>query len=438
MAHLQRLIPTNVGLLDARSAFRRFSMLVGSDVRTGFTDAEASSKTQTHIAVSGFEGGERVNISASLKGRIWSPQTAPTLKAWVDWCDGVGGKLIDSSITLESVIASFLLPTVLTGRPTGVLLAVEWPWSEVDTLNENITVGPRSGPHVPIRDVDLRPADDSSSGPFRVAIRSEHWEAVYAADVVDSRIRYRHAGGPELQLRTRRNEHALGDWLDANGLTLLLEADQVISSGGLLLDMSAAASPFDPARLVSLDWTGTDLHRESRGSANHPDSIQSRMLVDLAADGWDVLLDDDGPGEAADIVALRARDGVLTVRLVHCKYAGSVPGARIGDLYEVCGQAQKSARWRNQDVQPLFDHLAGRAKKSRIRTGRTPFEAGDMPTLHRLQDEARLLPKRFEVVVVQPGLSAARVSSSQLQLLGATALYVRQMADADLTVICSP
>ena len=62
---------------------------------------------------------------------------------------------------------------------------------------------------------------------------------------------------------------------------------------------------------------------------------------------------------------------------------------------------------------------------------------GDLSTLHRLQDEARLLPKRFEIVVVQPGLSRARVSAPQLQLLGATALYVRQMADADLTVVCS-
>lgn len=153
--------------------------------------------------------------------------------------------------------------------------------------------------------------------------------------------------------------------------TIAVEKRWVTGNNGEQERISAAAGPFDPGRLVVRDWKGTDRHRESRGSANHLDSIQSRMLVDLAADDWGVLLDDDGPGEAADIVALHARDGVLAIRLLHCKYAGGEPGARIGDLYEVCGQAQKSPRRRNQDAQPLFDHLATSAKKSRVRTGRS-------------------------------------------------------------------
>ena len=67
----------------------------------------------------GYRGGERVNISASLKGRIWSQAAAGSLKHWRDWCDSVGDKLLDDSITIDKVIGKFILPAELTGRPAG-------------------------------------------------------------------------------------------------------------------------------------------------------------------------------------------------------------------------------------------------------------------------------------------------------------------------------
>ena len=54
LAHLGRLIPTNVGLLDTRDHFNRFSMHVGSDVLEALTEADKQGKSQTHIATSGL------------------------------------------------------------------------------------------------------------------------------------------------------------------------------------------------------------------------------------------------------------------------------------------------------------------------------------------------------------------------------------------------
>jgi hypothetical protein len=39
-AKLDRVIPTNIGLLDARDRDKRFSMHVGSDVESALTEAE--------------------------------------------------------------------------------------------------------------------------------------------------------------------------------------------------------------------------------------------------------------------------------------------------------------------------------------------------------------------------------------------------------------
>ncbi|MEU8611161.1 hypothetical protein AB0C29_24560 [Actinoplanes sp. NPDC048791] len=101
MADIDRLIPTNVGVLDAHDQFRRFSMRVGSDVTASFTQAEIGTKSQTNISGGGYREGERVSISASLKGRIWSHATARDLKYWRDWCDTVGEKLLDDTISID-------------------------------------------------------------------------------------------------------------------------------------------------------------------------------------------------------------------------------------------------------------------------------------------------------------------------------------------------
>lgn len=55
MAHLDRLVPTNVGVLDARSHSRRFSFHVGPDVAEGFPVAEANTKMQTNIFALGYD-----------------------------------------------------------------------------------------------------------------------------------------------------------------------------------------------------------------------------------------------------------------------------------------------------------------------------------------------------------------------------------------------
>jgi hypothetical protein len=57
--------------------------------------------------------------------------------------------------------------------------------------------------------------------------------------------------------------------------------------------------------------------------------------------------------------------------------------------------------------------------------------------LRSLQHRARFLRPRLEIAVVQPGLSAAKISNAQLQLLACAEVYVHETASASLTVYCS-
>lgn len=439
MGDVQRLVPTNVGVLDARSQFRRFSMHVGSDVTESFTAAEAGTKTQTNISGSGFREGERVNISASQKGRIWSHSTATSLKQWCDWCDAIGTKLLDDTVTIEHVIGNFILPEPLDGRPEGVLLGVEWPW-ELRAQSAESTRLTFDGKTIEAVYCDLVPDTSRSTGPFNFAVSNGAWTVHYEAAVSTAgEVTYSCVATDEIQVVRPRSEMPLSTWLNQNGLIFLLDDDRIVE-GGLLYRPKWDRSPFDPANLVAVDWTGTDLKVESQTEKKLVHSIQHRVVCDLLAEaeGWDVVIDDDGPGEIADIVAMRLDDQGLLVRLVHCKYSSdAVPGARVADLYEVCGQAEKSVAWRRSDLTPFFKQLARRAQAKHQRTGVSPFEAGDAPGLLQLQAKSQVLRRRMEIVIVQPGLSAAQISQQQGDLLAAVESYIRTTINAPLTVWCS-
>ncbi|WP_409463700.1 DEAD/DEAH box helicase [Amycolatopsis sp. GA6-003] len=438
MGDITRLVPTTVGVLDVRNHFRRFSMHVGADVAESFSTAEAQTKTQTNISGSGYRQGERVNISASIKGRIWSHSKAPTVKHWRDWCDGVGDKLLDESISIDDIVRNFIVPEDLTARPDAVLLGVEWPWEVLASSSEQLRLT-HSGRTYPMVDVDLRPRDEAETGPLRFWVSTAAWTVGYEADVVDGRLYYRCSEPDEIEVSTSRSGTVrLSTWLtDRDGLTFLLDRDRVIHDDKLY-DPKQKLEPFPRERLRALDWTGIELSVESQGAPKRADSIQARVIRQLAQDEtWDVVLDDDGSGEIADVVALKIDDKGLLIHFFHCKYAGGPPGARVSDLYELCGQAQKSVVWRSRsDSVPMFANLERRARKKHQRTGVSPFETGSIADLYRLREQARVLKARLEITVVQPGLSGSKVSDRQLDLLAATETYLRTTVNAPLHVWC--
>ncbi|MFI5497287.1 DEAD/DEAH box helicase [Actinoplanes sp. NPDC051859] len=439
MADIDRLIPTNVGVLDAHDQFRRFSMHVGSDVTASFTQAEAGTKSQTNISGGGYREGERVSISASLKGRIWSHATARDLKHWRDWCDTVGEKLLDDTISIEKVIGQFLLPERLTGRPSGTLLAAEWPWQlhtmQADTVRLSLNDLVYEAAYT-----DLVPDTTTTEGPFRFDVRTKGWTATYEATVEQGHLRYCCITDNEIKVVRARSELSLSDWLNHNGLILILDDDRIIE-GDLLYKPTWDRPPFDRKELIPLNWTGTDLKVESQTKDRLTDSIQYRTINELKAEPepWDLIIDDDGSGEIADVVAIRITKDTLLIRLVHCKYShGATAGARVEDLYEVCGQTQKSVMWRRGDLHPFFHALDDRARKKYRRDGVNPFEVGNIKTLYKVQEKATILRRKIEMVIVQPGLSATKITQQQLNLLASTQAYLNTTIKAPLIVWCSP
>jgi superfamily II DNA or RNA helicase len=435
MAKILRRVPTNVGLLDARNRKRSFAMFSGSNVTEAFPTAEAQTKTQTNLFAYGYESGERVSLGISLKGRIWSYQAAPTLKHWVDWCNIVGSRLIDETIDIREVIASFIKPEDVEVRPSLVPLALEWPWEVYTSLTEDLRLE-RSGQAYPLIDVELEITEFKDNGPIPFTLVTPAWTADYSLVIGKGRLDFSSVGD-EVSVVTSRASKSLSSLLNSQGLRVIFEREAVIETGCILVRPNRDLSPFDPENLTILDWTGIDLHKESQGAVREPSSIQARMIREIRSlSTWDVILDDDTPGEIADIVAIRVEGRWLIVMLTHCKYSLGDPGGRIEDLYEVCGQAQRSAEWRRKP-ELMLRHLIRREKNRRLK-GRSGFEVGTPEKLVELADRSPFLLPVFHIAIAQPGVSKEKVSDNQLNLLAGTEVYVKETADSAFSIFISP
>jgi hypothetical protein len=194
-------------------------------------------------------------------------------------------------------------------------------------------------------------------------------------------------------------------------------------------------SPFDETSIQTIDWGAerTDIQVEVGAAQEGKRSIQAVIESSLAGSDAEVVYCDHGAGEAADFVAVFVSDNEVTVRLYHCKGAGgAAPGDGVGDVYEVCGQAVKSAVW----AQPsrLVSSIKRRFNNG---IGEHRFVRGDMAALDRIFSETARAQIRFEIAIVQPGISRQRLSEKIGNVLAATADHLLRGGYEKLLVIAS-
>ncbi len=435
MHGINRMVPINLGLTDITSRTTRFTMFAGSDVGSGLDQSTTRNKTKTNMFGFGYEDGEKVSIGCSQKGRVWSYLAANDIGDWIKWCDHVGKKLTDDSINLDDIYGALVRPQPLTGRPPFVPLAVEWSLFFM-LQSENIVIR-TSGGEVPLYDVSLEVTTHTNSGPLKFNVVTPTGSHEYEILINDEKTSYR-ALGTDIMLVKGQVEKPLSEWLNARPVRIIFEGDRIVEED-FLFEYNSDIPPYDADAIQAWDWTGINLRKESQKLTKRADSIQRRVIERLLADGqdWDIIFDDDGSGEAADVVAIKVESDRLIVHLYHCKFSGEdTAGARIDDFYAVCGQAQKSVFWRDHP-ELLIPHLIERAKKRDQNNQTSRFEKGDFRDLSRIGWREAQMQKDYKVFVVQPGLSKAQVTTPILNVLGATSLYLRTTLNVGLDVIAS-
>jgi len=434
---INRLTLTNLGLSHTMGRAMRFTMFMGSDVLLGLAEAHQLNKTKSNIFGFGFRNAERASAGCSAKGKLWSYKVAGNIQEWMDWCHAIGDKLLDTSIHTDDLLSKVVKYEPLAGRPTAVPLALEWS-PEVLERPETAIEFEINGDRVYLYDVGLELLTFDETSPIRFQISTETQNAVYEMRFVSDKVLY-HTSSGSVTVFSGKKSYDLDTWFQKEPPTVFFN-DRSLIQYHLLARLTPVTHAYDPAHFQTWDWTGTDIERESQGLTRDADTVQYRVIQEVKASGFDVVFDDDSSGEAADVVALRERSGVLEVHLYHCKFSGrAASGARVDDVYEVCGQAQKSVRWRESSgAQALFKHLKNRELQRKSKHSASRFEEGDLVKLEELKRKATHLRLDFHIFIVQPGLSQVKATPEQLHVLATTELYLQESYAIPFTVIASP
>jgi superfamily II DNA or RNA helicase len=436
LSGIKRLLLRNMGLNDRMRRSVRFVMYTGSDIKEYLESSQMQGKEKTHVFGDGFDGTSRVTIGTSKKGRIWSWQEAKDLLEWKKWCISVGAKLIDATIQPDSFLQDSMIPTDISKPPDLYPLTIEWPDELYHRPEESVLIG-RDTLKVPFFDVGIDLLDPEPGAPLRFKVSTEDFSASYELTFGAKRVTYI-PEKEDLLIRRGKKQELLSEFLGQSHPIIRYEKDCFSRGDQLLEPRQRALHTFSAQRIMVWNWNGVDPTVESQTLEKLKHSIQRRTIDNVSAPGWgrtyQIVFDDDAPGECADVVGLAISEGKLLIDLFHCKHTKAEPGNRIKDLYEVCGQAQRSMKWRD-DIDRFLLHLINREKRRMKKHGVSRFERGDFKQLVGMRGEARALVPELRIFIVQPGLSKAGVTDDQRELLSTTELYLHETRSIKFLVI---
>jgi superfamily II DNA or RNA helicase len=465
LAGIERLKLHNVGLTERPGRLISYTMRAGSDVEPGISEAIKRNAKKCNIFGSGYEDGSSTTIGCSVKGRIWAHSPA-NLRELVDWCRSVGSKLLDKSAKIDDILEGTLVPEAISERPEKMPIYIDWP-DKIYREPETAYTFSINKKHVGSSfNTDIKLVDPDEHGDIRFEILSGKksarfvlslFEEIEELDERDEKgakitrvIKYYKISADDKKKATvehGKTTEPLEEFFYENP-PIIWFADGSYLEGNLYTKLKKTYSPYPKKKIEAWVWPGIDIRKEShivteeeekgpKKVTKRKDSIQYRVIQELKKKNYDIIFDDDDSGEAADVVTIKAAKKKILVEFYHCKFCKEgKPGARIKDLYEVCGQAQKSIHWVEKPLE-LFNHLKYRDinRKKKIKVSR--FEKGDSNGLQKIINMSLSFPVDFKIYIVQPGLSKAEITESQKELLSVTENYLLETYQLPFGVIAS-
>jgi hypothetical protein len=353
----------------------------------------------------------------------------------------MGKKLRDDTIDTEQIIANVLIPREIDELPETVVLCLDWSREILDRSDEKVCLC-ANDVESPLADFDIEyvsTAADRKSLVFRV--KSGPAEAEYSYELGGSSgFRVHHRAGPGYSIKVGKREMKLEVWFELYPPSILFVDGSELEGYALVEPQTRQTPAVRAGSLQPWDWSGIDLTKESmwRDGQLHSDSIQAHATEAMKKEGFEVIIDDDGSGEAADLVCLSEHPDHIRLVLVHCKFSGGDgPGERIKDVVEVASQAIRSSKW-NWRFDDLCQHLAGRQSRRLKAGGQSRMVVGDtkrLMAMKRIGDHYK--PLRTEILIVQPGLSKANITESQAIILASAQGYVMDTVGVDVRIACS-
>ena len=437
MAGLKRLKLQNVGLNKKKKGLR-YSMHTGPEINDQIPDIEAKRSIKSNIFGKGFENGRLVSIGCSYKGKIWA-MDSESLDKWIRWCRKVGTKLLDDSINTNTIMKTAMKAEELSAFPRQSSLCIEWPLELLRKNESKITISSATWTEDLIN-CELRPISPIDADPqvyvFEL-VAADVAIKIYERILDKGEVQF--SSSDQLTISVGSNSCDLNDFFNENPPLILLSDTSTIDGGLRYFTDDTYAYLYDKSNLEVWNWSGVDISVESQTDMKIATSIQYHTIQQIL-DKYDVVFDDDGAGEVADIVGIKNLDNeTLIIDLYHCKYCPSnkgvaKAGARVDDVYQVAGQAVKSVKWLS-NAESLINRLIERERKKLKQKLASRIDKGTHSDLIQLAKIARYATLRFGISIVQPAISFKAISPEIQTILGATEAYIDEVSGVKLKVI---
>lgn len=440
LSGINRLMLSSVGLKTAISNHHiRYRMFAGVDVAEGITNAVKGKSIKSNLFGVGYENGQKISIGCSYKGTIWA-KWVETIDYWRNWCNKQAEKILNISINTSDILENALVPEEITQRPTSIPYRIDFPMIIDEDGKCSFSIGKTNTIYDLISiDIGLTKFDEVS--PLSFYVGNEIAKEEFVMDINNSGYNISHKSGPAINIRFKKNKEAsLRDFLQENPPTIWF-VDGSFIEGNLIVTLKKKPPiMFSHQHIITWDWKGIDIKKESQGKGKNNDSIQYNVIAMLKQKNqYCVIFDDDGAGEIADVIAIKEnpQDKVIEIELYHCKYShGKDAGARISDLYEVCGQAEKCVKWM-EDAREMLTRLLDREKNSKKNRDISRFESGNEKTIYQLKKKLKFYVASFSVYIVQPGVDSNKISPQMHQVLCCSQAYLQDTYAVPLKLICS-
>lgn len=436
---LQSLKFFNVGMRNRvlGNQTESYRIITGPSADRAILPSDARLFHRGHCYGTGETNDSEITIGLSSASKVWSNRSSQ-IPDLIAWCAELARRIETDVVPVTGGGLDHLTPGEEVDRlPPGIFRA-DWDYDvyrnpRVAELHAN-----GGSTTVQLLDLDIEiERDKCTDSSIALVLRTGEvgFRATFSFDM-DRLFEPRTNDGVTVDVAAGNRTIPLIDFLNECPLCFYTEDLSLLRGSDLYRpfdEEDRRPFPADQVEVVRWEHEGVDPQHEFGLARNGLRSIQDFLEVQLAGSPASVVYCDHGSGEVADFVTFEERDGHVVVCLFHCKGAGgAVPGDRVNDAYEVCGQAIKSVVY--ADPSRLIGRIAGRHER---RAGVARFAKGDRNILQGLLQAYGRAQFQFAVVVVQPGIARNQLSPRIANLLSATNDYIVRGGFAPLRVMGS-
>lgn len=429
----------NVGMRNriVSNTLESYRIVSGSNADKVIGRSDARLYHRGHAFGRGTDEGELVTLGLSSASKLWSNKSAK-LPELISWCEKLARRIHSEETPVTGSGLDLLdVGEEIDSLPAGICVA-DWPKSVF--LNPATIRYMRAGREhtTQLLDLDLRVDENESTEDAIVVVLSGDdgfsYRATFSFDT--DRFFEPYTANEPIAIVVREHEETdLVDFLNAEMPQFYTNDLSLIDGTSLLRSSNEAPPPFDHGQIEVFDWAAAnvDIAREFGVGQQGKISVHQHLENVLAQSGSSVVYYDHGSGEIADYVTVDRDNDHLVVRFYHCKGAGGPnPGHRVGDLYELAGQAVKSVSWALK--QRIVANIRRRFTQQK---GEHRFVAGDLGILEQLLTDAAAASIKFEFVAVQPGLRKEGLPTEIGNILAAASDHLVRAGFMPLKVLAS-